>query len=318
MPMTFDDDFYDSDFSPSRDDEGPALRADYVPLEPLENGGAFGAGIGGAGKEPEPFLTVRDPSLGTIDWSRFERPASPEAIQAYKEWQARRAKEGMGAVISQVFEDRRQAWEQTPDQAAHRLWLERQTGISQRMLRDPDVLRTAELRVQMDMDALTLHDAPEQVVSWLKTPGMLEIARDDLETLKKVGDALQRLAASKAPTRPGGIGRKFQRGISNMVEGWADNLQRQAIGTAIPDIPGLGGGYLGNLERHLPAEAAKRAVDNLRTSILQSAERRRGWAAALRPEPFIEPKEGTLYRWIGDVAEATPSLSKFCLKMKSS
>ena len=236
MPMTFDDDFYDDDFSPSRDDEGPALRADYVPLEPLENGGAFGAGIGGAGKEPEPFLTVRDPSLGTIDWSRFERPASPEAIQAYKEWQARRAKEGMGAVISQVFKDRRQAWEQTPDQAAHRLWLERQTGISQRMLRDPDVLRTAELRAQMSMDALTLHDAPEQVVSWLKTPGMLEIARDDLETLKKIGDALQRLAASKAPTRPGGLWKGFRSGISNVMEGAADRREMKAAARMSPSV----------------------------------------------------------------------------------
>ena len=193
--MTFDDDIYDDDSGPSRDDfgndfalnlynEGPALRSGYVPLPPLENGDGTGsAGIDEG--DPETFLTLRDPSRSTIDWNRFVRPATPEEIKAYDEWEERRAKEGMGAVISQVFADRRQAWEQTPKEAAYRMWLERQTGISQRMLKDPDVLRTAEMRAQMGMDALTLHDAPEQVVSWLKTPWMLEIARDDLETLKK-------------------------------------------------------------------------------------------------------------------------------------
>ena len=193
--MTFDDDIYDDDSGPSRDDfgndfalnlynEGPALRSGYVPLPPLENGDGTGsAGIDEG--DPETFLTLRDPSRSTIDWNRFVSPATPEEIKAYDEWEERRAKEGMGAVISQVFADRRQAWEQTPKEAAYRMWLERQTGISQRMLKDPDVLRTAEMRAQMGMDALTLHDAPEQVVSWLKTPWMLEIARDDLETLKK-------------------------------------------------------------------------------------------------------------------------------------
>ena len=184
MSITIDDDFdYTEGGHREADDDGPALRAGYTPLPPLENGGA---GIGTAGEDPETFLTLRDPSRSTIDWNRFIRPATPEEIKAYDEWEAQRAKQGMGAVISQVFQDRRQAWEQTPDQAAHRMWLERQTGIPQRMMKDGDVLRTAEMRAQMGMDALTLHDAPEQVVSWLKTPGMLEIARDDLETLKKV------------------------------------------------------------------------------------------------------------------------------------
>ena len=113
MPMTFDDDIYDDDFSPSRDDDGPALRPGYVPLPPLENGGGTG-GLGLGEEDPEPFLTLRDPSRSTIDWNRFVRPATPEEIKAYDEWEERRAKEGMGAVISQVFADRRQAWEQTP------------------------------------------------------------------------------------------------------------------------------------------------------------------------------------------------------------
>lgn len=59
-------------------------------------------------KDTEPFLTIRDPSLGTIDWSRFERPASPEAIQAYKEWQARRVKVGMKILLERVSNDRSQ------------------------------------------------------------------------------------------------------------------------------------------------------------------------------------------------------------------
>ena len=60
MPMTFDDDIYDDDFSPSRDDDGPALRPGYVPLPPLENGGGTG-GLGLGEEDPEPFLTLRSP-----------------------------------------------------------------------------------------------------------------------------------------------------------------------------------------------------------------------------------------------------------------
>ena len=55
-------------------------------------------------------------------------------------------------------------------QAACRMWLERQTGIPQRILGAPDVLRTAEMRARMGLDALTLYDAPEQVVIWLMRP----------------------------------------------------------------------------------------------------------------------------------------------------
>lgn len=153
MSITIDDDFdYTVDERRDAEDDGPALRAGYTPLPPLENGGA---GIGTAGEDPETFLTLRDPSRSTIDWNRFIRPATPEEIKAYDEWEERRAKLGMGAVIEQVFVDRRDAWEQTPEEAARRMWLGRQTGISQRMLQDPDVLRTAELRAQMSMDALS-------------------------------------------------------------------------------------------------------------------------------------------------------------------
>ena len=115
MPMTFDDDFevYTGGGFRDAEDDGPALRPGYTPLPPLENGAGAEAG-----EEPEPFLTLRDPSRSTIDWNRFIRPATPEEIKAYDEWEERRAKQGMGAVIEQVFQDRRQAWEQTPDQAA--------------------------------------------------------------------------------------------------------------------------------------------------------------------------------------------------------
>ena len=215
MPMTFDDDFedYTGDGFRDAEDDGPALRPGYTPLPPLENGGA---GIDTAGEDPETFLTLRDRSRSTIDWNRFIRPATPEEIKAYNEWEERRAKQGMGAVIEQVFQDRRQAWEQTPKEAAYWMWLERQTGIPQRMLKDPDVLRTAELRARMSLDALTLHDAPEQMVSWIKTPGMLEIVRDDLETLKKVGDALGATGLTGHPVRGGdardGLGSALRHG----------------------------------------------------------------------------------------------------------
>ena len=98
--MTFDDDIYDDDSGPSRDDfgndfalnlynEGPALRSGYVPLPPLENGDGTGsAGIDEG--DPETFLTLRDPSRSTIDWNRFVRPATPEEIKAYDEWEERR------------------------------------------------------------------------------------------------------------------------------------------------------------------------------------------------------------------------------------
>ena len=164
MSITLDDDFdYTIDERRDAEDDGPALRPGYAPPPSLGEGTAtFGAET--AGNDSEPFLTLRDRSRSTIDWNRFIRPATPEEIKAYDEWEAQRAKQGMGAVISQVFQDRRQAWEQTPDQAAHRMWLERQTGIPQRMMKDGDVLRTAEMRAQMGMDALTLHDAPEQEI----------------------------------------------------------------------------------------------------------------------------------------------------------
>ena len=232
-------------------------------------------------------MTLRDRSRSTIDWNRFIRPATPEEIKAYDEWEAQRAKQGMGAVISQVFQDRRQAWEQTPDQAAHRMWLERQTGIPQRMMKDGDVLRTAEMRAQMGMDALTLHDAPEQVVSWLKTPGMLEIARDDLETLKKVGDALQQLAASKAPTRPGNKWKDFRSGIADALEGKADVREMQAAARMSPSVlepegdvgtssgvMGLGRGFLASL----PKEVRKDVAAAMSRAALSNADEWRSWA----------------------------------------
>ncbi len=315
MSITIDDDFdYTVDERRDADDDGPALRPGYVPPTSLgEGAGAFGAGT--VGKDSEPFLTLRDPSRSTIDWNRFIRPATPEEIKAYDEWEERRAKQGMGAVISQVFQDRRQAWEQTPDQAAHRMWLERQTGIPQRMLQDGDVLRTAEMRAQMGMDALTLHDAPEQVVSWLKTPGMLEIARDDLETLKKAGDALQQLAASKAPTRPGNKWKDFRSGIADVLEGEADVREMQAAARMSPSVlepeadvgtlsgvMGLGRGFLASL----PKEVRKDVAASMSRAALSNADEWRSWAEWVRPAPYVLPKEGTFSRWLSDVVRGTP------------
>ena len=315
MSITLDDDFdYTIDERRGAEDDGPALRLGYVPPPSLgEGAGAFGTGT--VDKDSEPFLTLRDPSRSTIDWNRFVRPATPEEIKAYDEWEERRAKQGMGAVISQVFQDRRQAWEQTPDQAAHRMWLERQTGIPQRMLQDGDVLRTAEMRAQMGMDALTLHDAPEQVVSWLKTPGMLEIARDDLETLKKAGDALQRLAASKAPTRPGGKWKDLRSGIADVLEGKADVREMQAAARMSPSVlepeadvgmssgvMGLGRGFLASL----PKEVRKDVTASMSRAALSNADEWRSWAEWVRPEPYVLPKEGTFSRWLSDVVRGTP------------
>ena len=311
--MTFDDDFdYTIDERRDAEDEGPALRARYTPLPPLKNGGEAG-GSGFGERDPEPFLTLRDPSRSTIDWNRFIRPATPEEIKAYDEWEERRAKLGMGAVIEQVFADRRDAWEQTPEEAARRMWLGRQTGISQRMLQDPDVLRTAELRAQMSMDALTLHDAPEQVVSWLRTPGMLEIARDDLETLKKIGEALQRLAASKAPTRPGSKWKDFRSGIADVLEGRADVLEMEAAALMRPNakepepfigssIFGMGRGFLASL----PKELRKDVAAAMSRATLSNADEWRSWAEWVRPEPYVLPKEGTFSRWVSDVVRGTP------------
>ena len=315
MSITIDDDFdYTEGGHREADDDGPALRPGYVPLPPLENGGGTG-GLGLGEEDPEPFLTLRDPSRSTIDWNRFVRPATPEEIKAYDEWEERRAKEGMGAVISQVFADRRQAWEQTPKEAAYRMWLERQTGISQRMLQDPDMLRTAEMRAQMGMDALTLHDAPEQVVSWLKTPGMLDVARDDLETLKKLGDALQRLAASRAPTRPGSKWKDFQSGIADVLEGKADVREMQAAARMSPSVlepeadvgvssgvMGLGRGFLASL----PKEVRKDVAASMSRAALSNAAEWRSWAEWVRPEPYVLPKEGTFSRWLSDVVRGTP------------
>ena len=311
MSITIDDDFdYTVDERRDAEDDGPALRPGYAPLPPLENGAGAEAE-----EDPETFLTLRDPSRSTIDWNRFIRPATPEEIKAYDEWEERRAKQGMEAVIEQVFQDRRQAWEQTPDQAAYWMWLERQTGIPQRMLKDPDVLRTAELRARMSLDALTLHDALEQVVSWLKTPGMLEIARDDLETLKKVGDALQRLAASKAPTRPGGKWKDFQSGIADVLEGKADVREMQAAARMSPSVlepeadvgtssgvMGLGRGFLASL----PKEVRKDIAVSMSQAALSNAAEWRSWAEWVRPDPYVLPKEGTFSRWLSDVVRGTP------------
>lgn len=315
MSITLDDDFdYTIDERRDAEDDGPALRPGYAPPPSLGEGTAtFGAET--AGNDSEPFLTLRDRSRSTIDWNRFIRPATPEEIKAYDEWEAQRAKQGMGAVISQVFQDRRQAWEQTPDQAAHRMWLERQTGIPQRMMKDGDVLRTAEMRAQMGMDALTLHDAPEQVVSWLKTPGILEIARDDLETLKKVGDALQQLAASKAPTRPGNKWKDFRSGIADALEGKADVREMQAaarmsssvlepegdVGTS-SGVMGLGRGFLASL----PKEVRKDVAAAMSRAALSNADEWRSWAEWVRPDPYVLPKEGTFSRWLSDVVRGTP------------
>ena len=315
MSITLDDDFdYTIDERRDAEDDGPALRPGYAPPPSLGEGTAtFGAET--AGNDSEPFLTLRDRSRSTIDWNRFIRPATPEEIKAYDEWEAQRAKQGMGAVISQVFQDRRQAWEQTPDQAAHRMWLERQTGIPQRMMKDGDVLRTAEMRAQMGMDALTLHDAPEQVVSWLKTPGMLEIARDDLETLKKVGDALQQLAASKAPTRPGNKWKDFRSGIADALEGKADVREMQAAARMSPSVlepegdvgtssgvMGLGRGFLASL----PKEVRKDVAAAMSRAALSNADEWRSWAEWVRPDPYVLPKEGTFSRWLSDVVRGTP------------
>ena len=315
MSITLDDDFdYTIDERRDAEDDGPALRPGYAPPPSLGEGTAtFGAET--ADNDSEPFLTLRDRSRSTIDWNRFIRPATPEEIKAYDEWEAQRAKQGMGAVISQVFQDRRQAWEQTPDQAAHRMWLERQTGIPQRMMKDGDVLRTAEMRAQMGMDALTLHDAPEQVVSWLKTPGMLEIARDDLETLKKVGDALQQLAASKAPTRPGNKWKDFRSGIADALEGKADVREMQAAARMSPSVlepegdvgtssgvMGLGRGFLASL----PKEVRKDVAAAMSRAALSNADEWRSWAEWVRPDPYVLPKEGTFSRWLSDVVRGTP------------
>ena len=81
--MTFDDDIYDDDFSPSRDDDdGPALRPGYVPLPPLENGGGTGGtGIDEGDPETLPSGRTHTPRRNgwgsQKGWTRRHGPEGP-------------------------------------------------------------------------------------------------------------------------------------------------------------------------------------------------------------------------------------------------
>ena len=128
------------------------------------------------------------------------------------------------------------------------------------------------------------------------------IARDDLETLKKVGDALQQLAASKAPTRPGNKWKDFRSGIADALEGKADVREMQAAARMSPSVlepegdvgtssgvMGLGRGFLASL----PKEVRKDVAAAMSRAALSNADEWRSWAEWVRPDPYVLPKKGT-------------------------
>jgi hypothetical protein len=125
--------------------------------------------------------------------------------------------------IRELVERNRAAWETTPDEAGDRATVSAQSGISQDMLEDAEVLKDVKIRTQMKRDALALQYAPYKVSEWFRYPGALALARDDIEVFSALEGALRQLAIKQAPSRVGGWWDYFRTGVADqLLTGWAD------------------------------------------------------------------------------------------------
>ncbi|MBQ9526723.1 MAG: hypothetical protein IJR68_03855 [Fretibacterium sp.] len=317
---TMDEELWRDDIA--TEDEGPALPG-WNPTGELPQTEALYSSEGMEDIETAPRFEFEKPGNSTLDMKGFIRPATPEQIEAYKSWKARRAEAGLPLVIDELFQQDMRLWDTNPKEAARRMRLERETGIARRMMNDPAILSEAERRSMMAIERAQLQAAPERVVQWLSTPGMMEIARDDIEALSAVGRALERYAASLAPNREGGVWQRFQRGISNVLEGWsqrdamnADVLELQSQ-EKLSDADAIREAGIAAIENGDPFGFSlfEKNVDDLRAmrkkQLETEAAQRRGWAGgwnrradSIRPESFLNATG--LWGFFGDVAEGAP------------
>jgi len=275
------------------EDEGPALPGWNPTGEMPERTWA----------QPEiPDITPEEPAFiksalsSGIDWSNFERDATPEENKAAAEWFGKREKYGRDILIDELFNADLRRWQTNPAEAARRLGLERDSGIPANLMDNPAILRRAERQVQYSMGAAALRTAPESVVEWLSTPGMMEIAHDDLETMAAIGNAMQDYARSLAPERVGSVWDRFRRGFGNVFSGKADVLEMRADQGKDGDVT-----FTNYAMNYIVDETKTHAPER---SLRQLAGEWREWAEWANPEPFMNA--GGLWGVVGDIAEGMP------------
>ena len=264
-----------------------------------------------------PDITIDEPRFvqaaeeSGIDWSKFTRPATPEENKAAAEWFAKKEKYGRDILIEDLFNSHIRDWDTKPAEMARRMGLARESGIPENMLSDPAMMSVAERRVNFAMGAAALRTAPESVIEWLRTPGMMEISRDDLETVAAIGEALAQLSRSMAPDKEGGMKDWL---MTSVAQKWDMDAQVAAMEARQAEIRAEKAKSLSPSEAIInltpfdlmisserPNEILQKKLAREASSNRAAEASSRQWAEWIRPEAYLHSSGG--WGLVQDVTE---------------